>query len=69
MSTTRNSQARFLRTKKFYPPKARVTIKGLRRRFVADQRQWWDNKSRRAQLAYLSKHPCSVFAKRYGVKS
>lgn len=55
--------------KKFYPPKARVTTKGLRPRFVKAQRVWWESKSRRAQLAYLTRHPCSVFAKRYGVKN
>jgi len=55
--------------KKFYPPKDRVSTKGMNPRFIKVQRQWWTSMSRRAQLAYLSKHRCSVFGVRYGVKS
>jgi len=57
------------KARKFYPPKARVQTKGLKPKFVRAQREWWEQKSRRAQLAYLASHPCSVYGKRYGVKA
>lgn len=37
--------------------------------FYAKQKAMWDSWSRLKQLAYMRKHPRSVFVKRYGLKT